>query len=135
MNYSEVKALLDAGFTAEEIRGMLSGENNNPQFPQLSPQDENTNIPDDASDKGSEKGDPAQADQPEIRPDPVPGIEKNTNIPDFDKLNENISKLIKTIQLSNLQNNSYSSSEDADIDSKVDSIMAGIIRPEHTKGA
>ena len=114
---------------------MLSGENNNTQFPQLSPQDENTNIPDDASDKGSEKEEAAPVDQPELRPESVPGIDKKTNIPDFDKLNENISKLIKTIQLSNLQNNSYSSSDDADIDSKVDSIMAGIIRPEHTKGA
>ena len=37
MNYSEVKSLLDAGFTADEIRGMMGS---NPQNSQNNPQPE-----------------------------------------------------------------------------------------------
>ena len=40
MNYSEVKELLQAGFTAEEIRGMLITPADNPQNPQDNPQPE-----------------------------------------------------------------------------------------------
>lgn len=130
MNFSEVKAMLEAGFTADEIRSMMSGENNNPQFPQFFPQDENTNINEKSVDNSSEKNLPEGSNQVELTPDPVPGNEKNTNIPDLDKLNENISKLIKVIQTSNFNNSSFGQSE-TDIDKQVDSIMAGIIRPEH----
>ena len=42
-------------------------------------------------------------------------------------------KLIKTIQTSNLRNNSYDKPEAVDIDKQVDSIMASLIRPEHDK--
>jgi DNA-binding transcriptional MerR regulator len=37
MNYSEVKELLDAGFSVDEIRGMMGS---NPQNPQDNPQPE-----------------------------------------------------------------------------------------------
>ena len=132
MNYSEVKELLSAGFTADEIRGMMAG--NNPQFPQLSPQDENTNIPEQETEKSSENDKPAPGDQSANNPDLAPGAKENTNIPNFDSLNENISKLIKTIQTANFQNASFDQIPKTDLNTQVDNIMASIIRPEKEKG-
>lgn len=132
MNYSEVKELLSAGFTADEIRGMMAG--NNPQFPQLSPQDENTNIPEKETEKSTENDKQAQGDQSANNPELAPGNKENTNIPNFDSLNENISKLIKTIQTANFQNASFDQITKTDLNTQVDNIMASIIRPEKEKG-
>ncbi len=132
MNYSEVKELLSAGFTADEIRGMMAG--NNPQFPQLSPQDENTNIPEQEVEKNSEKEISRNGDQSGAGPELAPGVNENTNIPNFDSLNENISKLIKTIQTANFQNASFDQITKTDLNTQVDNIMASIIRPEKEKG-
>ena len=110
MNYSEVKSLLDAGFTVDEIRSMGFPQNpqNNPQEPEKEPLE------------------PAQVEQEpkavETPPDPVE--EK------FNQLTGSIEKLIKTIQVSNLNRTSMDSNNPADIDKQVDSIMAGLIRPE-----
>ena len=112
MNYSEVKSLLDAGFTADEIRTML----NNPQNPQDNPQPEQP-----------------KPVQPEEQPQPVQP-EENQDDTKFNQLNATMEKLIKTIQLSNLNNNSFDHMKETDINSEVDKIMAGIIRPEREKG-
>ena len=133
MEYSEVKALLNAGFTADEIREMWKPETNNPQFPQLNQQDENPNVPESMPENNSETSAQSGTDQPDSGTDQISAGRNIPNIPDFEKLNENISKLIKTIQLSNLHNNSIQST-DADINTKVDNIMASLIRPEHEKG-
>ena len=106
MNYSEVKELLQAGFTAEEIRGMLINPSDNPKNPQDNPQPEQP-----------------QPEQPEQPQDDAR----------FNQLNATMEKLIRTIQHSNLNNNSFDKKE-ADIDTQVDKIMAGIIRPEREKG-
>lgn len=132
MNYSEVKELLSAGFTADEIRCLMAG--NNPQFPQLSPQDENTNIPEHEAENNSEKEISRKGDQSSAGPDLAPGNNENTNIPNFDSLNENISKLIKTIQTANFQNASFDQINKTDLNTQVDNIMASIIRPEKEKG-
>lgn len=113
MNYSEVKSLLDAGFTADEIRGMMGS---NPQNPQVNPQ--------------PEPEQPEQQPEPDTAPKPVtqPTPEQEEK---FSQLSQSIEKLIKTIQVSNLQSRSFDTPVTPDINKQVDSIMAGIIRPEH----
>lgn len=110
MNYSEVKELLQAGFTAEEIRGMLTTSSDNPQNPQNNPQPE----------QPEQSKEQPQPEQPEQTPDDAR----------FNQLNTTMEKLIKTIQHSNLNNNSFDHMKETDINSEVDKIMAGIIRPE-----
>ena len=114
MNYSEVKELLQAGFTAEEIREMLTTPSDNPQNPQDNPQPE----------QPKEQPQPEQPEQPEQPQDDAR----------FNQLNATMEKLIKTIQHSNLNNNSFDRMKETDIDTEVDKIMAGIIRPEREKG-
>ena len=115
MNYSEVKELLQAGFTAEEIRGMLTTPTDNPQNPQDNPQPEQP-----------------QPEQPEEQPQPEQPEQKQDDAK-FNQLNATMEKLIKTIQHSNLNNNSFDRMTETDINSEVDKIMAGIIRPERDK--
>ena len=110
MNYSEVKALLEAGFNADEIRQML-----NPQNPQDNPQ------PD---------PEPTPEPDPEPTPEPAPAPEPDNR---FNQLNETMTKILKAIQGNNLQNNSVKTI-DADIDTQVDKIMGSLIRPEREKG-
>lgn len=126
MNYSEVKELLSAGFTAEEIRQMM----NNPQNSQNNPQPENPNIPTDSAGERTEKSEPALTPEQDPTADRDSAKTENPNIPNFDALNETMHKLIRTIQSSNLLNNSVQSTA-PDIDKQVDGIMASIIRPEH----
>ena len=131
MNYVEVKALLDAGFTADEIRGMMGDvQTNNPQIPQISPQD-----------PGPAEPEPGNKDTPDNHPVsdpvvpsaavPVPGEQTNA---DFTQLNATMERLIKTIQTSNLRSDSFSTPAAKDLDSQVDSIMGSIIRPERKEG-
>ena len=134
MNYSEVKELLSAGFTADEIRSMI-----NPQNSQAFPQMEKPNVSETPTTEHSENSENFTFDQlnPGVDQDEAPA--ENPNIPKNDEqitqLNESIQKLIRTIQVSNLHNNSIPTNGTADINDKVDSIMASIIRPEHkTKG-
>lgn len=134
MNYSEVKELLSAGFTAEEIRGML-----NPQNPQAFPQMEKPNVSETPTTEHSENSEKFAPGGSDSVPDPAGAPAENPNVPKIDEklnqLNESIQKLTKTIQVSNLHNNSMPSNGTADINNEVDSIMASIIRPEHnTKG-
>ena len=119
MNYSEVKELLNAGFTAEEIRKMLITPADNPQNPQENPQEaepEAQKIEDCAQDPGAIAASKAQE-----------------NDDRYNQLNATMEKLIKTIQHSNLNNNSFDHMKETDINSEVDKIMAGIIRPERKK--
>ena len=115
MKYSDVKELLQAGFTADEIRGMLITPSDNPQNPQDNPQPEQP-----------------QPDQPE-QPQPEQPEQPQEDAK-FNQLNATMEKLIKTIQHSNLNNNSVDHLKDTDINTEVDKIMAGIIRPEREKG-
>lgn len=111
MNYSEVKSLLDAGFTADEIRTML----NNPQNPQNNPQDpEPTPEPTPATDP---------TPTPEPTPEPAPADER------FNQLNDTMNRILKAIQASN-RNTATVNTVQPDLDTEVDKIMNGIIRPE-----
>lgn len=134
MNYSEVKELLSAGFTADEIRGML-----NPQNPQAFPQIEKPNVSEQPTSEHSENSENFAQKDPTPSADQERAPAENPNFPKNDEqitqLNNTIQKLIKTIQVSNLHNNSIPTNGTADINNEVDSIMASIIRPEHnTKG-
>lgn len=113
MTLSDIKDLLAAGFTHDEIMQL-----NNPQNPQDFPQD----IPDTSPDPSP---DPEEK-EPDNNPEPAPE-------PADDKLNQltgQIDQLIRTIQASNLQNNFVDSARKADLNQQVDEIMKSIIRPE-----
>ena len=124
MNYSEVKELLQAGFTAEEIRGMLTTSSDNPQNPQDYPQPEQP--------QPEQPEEQPQPKQPEEQPQPKQQ-EQSHDDAKFNQLNDTMEKLIRTIQHSNLNNNSFDRMKETDINSEVDKIMAGIIRPEREK--
>ena len=114
MNYQEVKQLLDAGFTAEEIRTMF----NNPQNPQNNTQVQNADNGD--PEKNTDNGDPEN------------NVETEQD-QRFNRLNDAVERLIKTIQVSNLQASHVDNLGKPDLDSEVDKIMAGLIRPEKNK--
>ena len=97
MNYSEVRELLKAGFTAEEIRGMLTTPADNPQNPQNNPQPEQP-----------------QPEQPEEQPQPEQP-EQTQDDARFNQLNDTMEKLIRTIQHSNLNNKSFDHMKETDI--------------------
>lgn len=131
MNYSEVKELLNAGFTAEEIRGFM----NNPQNSQSYPQEVKSEQSEQTPENSSENDRPAPVPAAENETITGPESDKNPNIQNFEHLSGAIEKLIKTIQVSNLQRNTIDNiPSEKDINSQVDSIMASIIRPEHKKG-
>ena len=132
MTYTEVKELLAAGFTHDEIMTIINPQN---------PQDiNNLNIKPVEQEKYSEKAAAPDADSDPTQEDRKEAAPENTNIPEgvsvekVNQLNETINKLIKTIQVTNLQNNSFGSNKETDLNSEVDNIMASIIRPEHEKG-
>ena len=135
MNYSEVKELLQAGFTADEIRTMMNPQANNPQNPQDKSQPENTNDSAGGSDNSSENNCAQAGDQLSKDMDRAGAPAENTNDQKFNQLNATMEKLIKTIQSSNLNNSSFDKMKETDINTEVDKIMAGLIRPEReTKG-
>lgn len=108
MNYSEVKQLLDAGFTADEIRQMISQAASEP-------------VPEtDGTPEDQPAAEPEQKEQPAAAPE----LDEKLN-----GLNETINKLIKTIQVSNLQNNFRDSTPEVELEKQVDDIMKSIIRP------
>ena len=114
MNYSEVIELLRAGFTADEIRSMI-----NPQNPQNNPQETEPVTPE-----------PAPAAM-ETEPAPVENVPEDTR---FNQLNETMGKILSAIQAGNLARNSVAAiGTPSDINSEVDKIMSGLIRPETEK--
>ena len=115
MTYSEVKELLAAGFTHDEIM-QFSTESTGFQQPMTSQQEAALDDPEPM---------PAEPEPKEAASDPEPDM--------FNQLNDTMNRLIKTIQSSNLKNNSFDKQSETDINKQVDSIMATIIRPEHTK--
>ena len=133
MNYSEVKELLQAGFTADEIRTMMNSPANNPQNSQINPQAENTNDSETVQENSSVNQLAKTADQLSTDLDRKESPAENTNDQKFDQLNSTMEKLIKTIQSSNLNNSSFDSISKPDLNAEVDKIMAGIIRPERDK--
>lgn len=109
MTLNEVSKLLDAGFTKDEIMAFESVQTSNTQstdFQQPDPE-------------------PQPEPQPEEQPEPQPEPQQD---PIMSQLNDNISKLIKTIQASNLASNK-TDSLGVDLNKQVDTIMESLIRP------
>lgn len=113
MNFSEVKQLLDAGFTADEIRQM-----NVPAAAEPVPETDGTQ-----EEPKQEEQQPEQ--KPETQPAAAPELDEKLS-----GLNNTINQLIKTIQASNLQNNFRDSTPEVELEKQVDDIMKSIIRPE-----
>ena len=125
MNLETVKQLLDAGFTHDEIMSF-----NNPQNPQVIPQDNTNNSQDDTHTE------PA-GDHPDLtETEPVSDHQENNQEPQndynerFDALTNMIEDVKKSIQASNLQNNFVETVNQASLEKQVDDIMKTIIRPE-----
>lgn len=119
MTLQEVKSLLDAGFTREEILSFEQPVTAPAITPEITPA-EPASAPAIAGNK------------PESETEKVTEAVPDKALPDspvITALNENISKLIKTIQSSNLANNSIDKPANADITKQVDTIMESIIRP------
>ena len=105
MTFSDIKMLLDAGFSKDEIMTLnQTGE-------------VTRTIPDPVPD-------PAPVEDPVSDPAPAPAAAPD---PITKQLNDNITKLIKTIQASNLSKNSMDGMPD--LNKQVDTIMESIIRP------
>lgn len=113
MTLSDIKDLLAAGFTHDEIMQL-----NNPQNPQDYPQEQQDPTPD------PEEHEPEQDNNPDPTPAAAPAEDK------LNQLTGQIDQLIRTIQASNLQNNFVDSARKADLNQQVDDIMKSIIRPE-----
>ena len=132
MTFSEVAKMIEAGFTKDEIMSFI-----NPQNPQENPQDAKHEYSEEVPENSSEKAVPAAVDQDAKMQDPGRAQPENTNIPEnpvFNQLNENITKLIKTIQASNLQSAYTEKASEEDMTKQVDKIMQSIIRPDINKG-
>ena len=125
MTFSEIKMLLDAGFNKDEIMALdQTGEVTRivpDPVPDPAPADDPVPEPAPADDPVPE---PAPADDPVPDPAPAPAAAPD---PITKQLNDNISKLIKTIQASNLINNT--ADKLPDLNKEVDSIMESLIRP------
>ena len=125
MNLETVKQLLDAGFTHDEIMSF-----NNPQNPQVIPQDNTNNSQDDThTEPAGDHPDPTETE-------PVSDHQENNQEPQndynerFDVLTNMIEDVKKSIQASNLQNNFVETVNHASLEKQVDNIMQSIIRPE-----
>ena len=132
MNYSEVKELLAAGFTADEIRGMMNNPQNTQNNPQPAKKPETEHFPEEPE-KGSENIPNQDTDHGAAAQDPAVKKEENTNDPRFEALNNTMERLIRTIQSSNLHNSTMDTPSKDDINKQVDSIMSSIIRPPHNE--
>ena len=117
MTFSEIKMLLDAGFSKDEIMTL----NQTGEVTRIIPDP----VPDPAPAEDPVP-DPAPAEDPVPDPAPAPAP---AAAPDTitKQLNDNITKLIKTIQASNLSKNSMDGMPD--LNKQVDTIMESIIRP------
>lgn len=126
MRSSEILELIRAGYTKEEISAL-----DNPQNPQDNPQDEQTSVGSaDAGNQAAETDKQTSVDskteETENKPD--------SNLKAFqDSIKEMIQsnkELMRTIQASNLQNDSHGTNSIDDINHKAEDILKSIVAPE-----
>ena len=113
MTGDQVLKLLESGFTAEEIRKMQEPAPEPQPDPQPEPQKEQ---------------EPER--QQETAPEPPKEPEPSETEKRLGALETSISKLVKTLQESNLKNSSFQSDPADSLEAQTDKIMASIIRPE-----
>ena len=124
MNYSEIKELLNAGFTHDEIMSIVTPDKTPDKTPEKEPDKNPEKDPEKDPDKTPEK-DPDKT--PEKDPDKTP--EKDPVEKKLEGLTSVVAGLMKAMQESNIINSSINTLPGSDTGA-VDSIMASIIRPE-----
>ena len=118
MTGDQVIKLLESGFTVDEIRKMQEPAPEPQPDPQPEPQKEQ---------------EPEPERQQETAPEPQKDPEPSETDKRLDALETSISKLVKTLQESNLKNSSFQSDPADSLEAQTDKIMASIIRPEPAK--
>ena len=118
MTGDQVLKLLESGFTVDEIRKMQE------PAPEPEPQPEPKPEP---------QTEPEPERQQETAPEPQKEPEPSETEKRLDALETSISKLVKTLQESNLKNSSFQSDPADSLEAQTDKIMASIIRPEPAK--
>ena len=129
MKSSEILELIRAGYTKEEISAL-----DNPQNPQDNPQDEQTSVG--SAESGSNGADQekqtsvdSKNEETENKPD--------SNLKAFqDSIKEMIQsnkELMRTIQASNLQNDSHGNNSIDDINQQAEDILKSIVAPAKEK--
>ena len=113
MDLTQVTKLIEAGFTAQEIREMMQGTQQDPQ-PEPQPEPETK---------------PEPEPQPETKPEPQPDQteQRLTNI------ETSISSLLKAIQESNLRNDTQPGAGTKSMQELTDAAMASLINPQGGK--
>ena len=120
-----LEKLLDAGFSKDEIIELARDRPAQKE-------------PEPAKDPEPEKdSEPVKDPEPIKDPEPVKDPEKEPEKEDntgkrLDSIEQSIAKLIKTIQTSNVKNDSFGAGQDS-LEEQTDRIMASIIRPETEK--
>ena len=126
MRSSEILELIRAGYTKEEISAL-----DNPQDPQDNPQEEQTSVGSaDAGNQAAETDKQTSVDSKNEESENKP----DSNLKAFqDSIKEMIQsnkELMRTIQASNLQNDSHGSNSIDDINQKAEDILKSIVAPE-----
>ena len=113
MDLNQVTKLIEAGFTAQEIREMMQGTQQDPQ-PEPQPEPETK---------------PEPQPEPETKPEPQPDQteQRLTNI------ETSISSLLKAIQESNLRNDTQPGAGTKSMQELTDAAMAALINPQGGK--
>ena len=125
MDVLTVTKFLDAGFTADEIRNMMATAAE-PAAPAADPEPAAPAADLEPAAPAADPEPAAPAADPETKP-AEPAY--------LTALNATMNKILTAIQAGNIARNTVPAiNNPADIDSQVDKIMAGIIRPEHEKG-
>lgn len=123
MTLQEVRELLKAGFSHDEIMSFSTEFTGNPQEEKQIPvQNENQPTPAAASTEQDQKPNSVQNEQPadENKPDSIAELRTL-----FQEMKDSNKQLMQTIQASNLQNNSVNFVGD-DLDKKVDDALSSI---------
>lgn len=112
MELAQVTKLLDAGFTAAEIREMMQGTQPEPQ-PETQPEPK--------TDPQTEKK--PENKEPEPKPQPDPTEQRLTNI------ENNISSLLKAIQENNVRKDTLLGGSSKSMQELTDAAMNALINP------
>ena len=112
MNFEDVKSMLDAGFTADEIRGMM------------------TQTAEPAADP-EPKADPDPAEEPKADPEPVEEPKADETARLLEKLAQSISTLQQTITANAARTTETKGPTAAET---AEEILAKIINPTYKKG-
>lgn len=113
MDLAQVTKLLDAGFTAAEIREMMQGTQPEPQ-PETQPEPETK---------------PEPEPQPETKPEPEPKPQPDQTEQRLTNIENNISSLLKAIQENNVRKDTQLDGSPKSMQELTDAAMNALINP------